>query len=172
MKIRTFNTISECQSPKLSKDTPTKTQIAKGLFMAGALSLAIGCFVPEEPTTYWFNGPEMDNAVLEDNTYNITFEDGTYANVTKDMLAQEDLSYFGYNSYPLNGHQCSVTPRKEVGFKDLFLCSGSALLFGGILVTIDSLHDKRKNKKREEKEKRKQYAKQRATRMLYKKTEI
>ena len=170
MDIKIFNKFTECQNPNVVKEDTSKPQMVKGLFMSGLLALAIGSFIPEEPTTYWFNGPDMADAVLEDNTYNITFEDGTSATVTKETLANEDFSYFGYNSYPINGHQCSVTPRQEIGIKDLTFCSAVTLLMGGVGTALSLFNDKRKNninqKKQEEQTKRRKYARQRAANLI------
>ena len=134
---------------KLQKNKYKLCIITSTLAFALTTSLAIGY-----PSTdsYYFEGSDVENVIIDDNIYKVTFSNGETDTISRQSLdSNEDIAYSGWTNVTLsNGRETPVSARPGTTpelLVRILSTIGAGVSFLGIFKNTQNYLEKNKKQK-------------------------
>lgn len=153
--VMPFKQSKRLNNPKLIKENRNIKNKAIAIFLSSALVTAIGFGMPDDrPNYYYFNETGIVEEVTFDKEfklYNITFDDGETAILSKDFLDEQPYEEEVTNHINVNDEDVTFIKHKGLGFKTFIPFLGELGMIGSILGGYTLIRENNEEYKEEQK---------------------
>lgn len=130
--LRTFDNNINYKNAKLSRETPLKQKIGRGItavfFTIAVASYIISPFIETPITGYTFDGYNLENVERNENTYNLYYNDNAHYELSLEELKKEYNQNERYCVDLDNKHKTFITPIIDKSMQNKVMCVGTLSL--------------------------------------------